>query len=611
MSVDSRRPFGAANVLSSSVKSSICSSKFHFKEQDMPSVAVRELVNSLYTQGFLNGLFSDVKLNILGMTFNLHRIVLMHNEYFASMLSGGPWKETKNAEIDIEVDDPNITVEAVTIVLARLYGKPEIPMPNGASAMALLAAASFFGDAPLADRATEFIALDISVATVIDYLTFSDRFYYGKCSELILELCVNYLCREGVRSVQDTSDDDEAKIEGRKAMLAVYTKLPREWLRRVLTSECLWAENEQDRLSFVLHVIKARWEMSHCEKSASNTADDMMADEESPIAVAAESRDIEEMHMATEDHSVPQSDVHSFHSESTQKGADSCSVDPVPHRLFQSSLHKDEHEEERRFYHELLRDSILFTSLPFTTLQELFQRLPQHAATGVPVTLLTDALWAQREFQHIITSASPLTLELKPDSADSIVPGTDTNMIDGIKLIDVILAEERKRSPADSTASVDHPVQSISMPVLPPIRFSVEFPPIRTLLFGDKAYSKPVFYGGSMWHLYLHPVKDERESVPKLGVYVQRIPVPTPVHRIVYTPLPAETPYIDNRLKTITWFKVYCFFGPKAYILESKPDEFALRNGKGQSWGYRIGTLYRDAMEWGGKLRCSVVLGHV
>ena len=78
----------------------------------------RKFASGLYKKGLVDGLFSDVTIKALGKRYNLHRIVLVQNPYFASMLEG-PWSETRQSEILLTFDDPNITVAGLEIVFKR------------------------------------------------------------------------------------------------------------------------------------------------------------------------------------------------------------------------------------------------------------------------------------------------------------------------------------------------------------------------------------------------------------------------------------------------------------------------------------------------------------
>lgn len=64
----------------------------------------------IYKEMFEQGVYSDIRIIALNKKWNLHRVHLKQCPYFASMFSGA-WKEANQDVIDIDVVDPNITVE--------------------------------------------------------------------------------------------------------------------------------------------------------------------------------------------------------------------------------------------------------------------------------------------------------------------------------------------------------------------------------------------------------------------------------------------------------------------------------------------------------------------
>lgn len=53
---------------------------------------------------------SDVAVRCLGRTWHLHKVYLCQSAYFSSMF-GGSWKESDRDFINIEIIDPNISIE--------------------------------------------------------------------------------------------------------------------------------------------------------------------------------------------------------------------------------------------------------------------------------------------------------------------------------------------------------------------------------------------------------------------------------------------------------------------------------------------------------------------
>lgn len=64
----------------------------------------------IYQTLYEEGKNSDITVEALNHQFNLHRIYLCQSPYFASMF-GGAWLEYNKKYINIDVVDPQITIE--------------------------------------------------------------------------------------------------------------------------------------------------------------------------------------------------------------------------------------------------------------------------------------------------------------------------------------------------------------------------------------------------------------------------------------------------------------------------------------------------------------------
>ena len=184
--------------------------EFDFESSDMiGSLSVlgklKNMTLKLHSKGFLDGQFSDFQVLILGQVFRLHRIILVTNDYFASLLSG-PFMESDTEVLELQIDNPYVTNEAISIVFSRIYGKTDVNV-NAGNVLAVLACALFFGDKELADDATKVILTNINAETVVDYLVYADSQYYGSHSDLIIDGCFTLLCQEGASSLRSCLED--------------------------------------------------------------------------------------------------------------------------------------------------------------------------------------------------------------------------------------------------------------------------------------------------------------------------------------------------------------------------------------------------------------------
>ncbi|KAJ3126380.1 hypothetical protein HK098_007578 [Nowakowskiella sp. JEL0407] len=544
------------------------------KESETPSATVKatsatritehlkKLCSSLYNKGFKAGLFSD-------------------NQYFESMLEGQSWKEVEERNLYLQFDDPYISCEALETVFSRMYGCTDANI-HTQNACQLMATASFFHDIDLVDSVVEFIVSDITFNTVLQYLNFAGH-YYGTGTETITDGCFTFLCREGYQIINQTSDlIDSPQIENSKAenMKNIFAEMPLAWVERILSADCFYVPNEYARYCFVKEIVARRKELYNSDKWSDKAPSRKLS------AVSAK-----------------------------------ISEDDVLERFSDLDMSDFSLDSEEECYNNLFSYAVIFSHLTFEEL------LIIRNDNLVSESILQQCLWKQSEFRNLIESAplnqSELGIQYEiNDRKDSgcnesfqtmegiFVPADDTDKIDGKRLSDLL------RWPLFAHVKVK----------FPPFRFSVEFEDLKRLHGGCRFYSKTMNYAGSLWVIYLQKIVVDQ---PKLGIYLQRwqsdeaptmlddsnnFSISDPMHmqRTGDNATISSIPYIDKRIETRTWFKLYCFFSSKCYVLESKPDVFK----NTQSWGWRSAKLYKDAFvneapKKEDVLRCCVVMGHI
>lgn len=148
----------------------------------------------IYKTLFLEGQNSDVTIVALNVDFKLHRVYLCQSPYFSSMFSGS-WKEAYDDEIHIEIADPNITVDALKIVLGSLY-QDEITV-EPAQVVPVLGAAILFQLDLLIQQCCDIMKESINIQTVTLY--YDTAIQYGlesirkDCFEWLLGNLVSYV----------------------------------------------------------------------------------------------------------------------------------------------------------------------------------------------------------------------------------------------------------------------------------------------------------------------------------------------------------------------------------------------------------------------------------
>ncbi|KAI8592194.1 hypothetical protein BDZ88DRAFT_408611 [Geranomyces variabilis] len=257
-----------------------------------------EICSHLYNNGFIRGLYADliVHLQTAGtgspgldgssgvVIFKLHKIIAIRSPYFAHLLAemednaanGGPDMQGI-INLTIPAHDPNLTPEGFSIALASLYasysqsllvdqstaGTPQ----RSALLRSVLCAATLLHLAPLAALATAQIKADVSRDTVLDYCLYvSDPAFahaYGQHTSMELREAVLVYLTKGVvhdvchqHGVANVWADREA--EPYKDLVATFSKLPFEWLKKVVESRGFKVPSDLDRYQFAKEVVAIR-----------------------------------------------------------------------------------------------------------------------------------------------------------------------------------------------------------------------------------------------------------------------------------------------------------------------------------------------------------------
>ncbi|KAJ3395630.1 Germ cell-less protein-like 1 [Chytriomyces hyalinus] len=547
---------------------------------------------------YLNQLYSDITLTAFGHSFKLHRIVLVSNAYFASLIDG-PWAENGLDQLTLHFDDTNISLEALKTVIARMYGIDDDDMNLKQNVLSLLATGCFFDDEPLCIKCVQHIESDMSSTTVIPYLTFAERNYYGLHSESILHACLTTLCKNASNALY----------------LPSIATLPRVHLASMLASDCLHVENEAMRFELVANVMQLRrTSYSFSSKSCSTTSLFMPAKDESNKWIEKEQGGHRRETSASSTDTLIEQYL--------------CVKESFPLDTQESFIqHQDDEEQEdiQSLHQQIMSKSILYSNLPFTQLQKIRR---DTSKPNISDTILQKALWQQIELRSMVLCADTDALDLgiqydsqsDDDDDEEEAIETDNSEYEATSPVGSFNHHHQKRNmPMQDTETMEGGkgvfdlIRAGSLwnhVACPPFRFGCTFDGTQLEKMevvgsgvGAKIYSGSNFYAGSMWQVYIQKL-DGNEG-PALGVYLQRT-------------LPKETEkdasnvshYIDKRIHARVWFQIICYFGnSQCCILESKPDLFKAE----QSWGWRSTKMFKDVCAGvsGGDsmLKCAVVIG--
>ncbi|KAJ3407218.1 hypothetical protein HDU80_009362 [Chytriomyces hyalinus] len=201
--------------------------------------------DKLFKIGLHESLFSDICIILLGTMYNLHRLVLVANPFFERKIAESSQSFLSHHTLEIPVLDPNVSNEAIQMILRRLYGDftDQVTYDN---LLSTLATAYVFQDDDLVNICHAFILrIEYSPNNSLAYLEYASRYHYGNPSNDLLRNTLTYLCREGVSN--------------RKLRTKTFVKMDFAWFNRLVQSDLLFVASEFERFQFVVAVLKGRF----------------------------------------------------------------------------------------------------------------------------------------------------------------------------------------------------------------------------------------------------------------------------------------------------------------------------------------------------------------
>jgi hypothetical protein len=223
------------------IKESPVCQKLSELAMEAPSAKQKSKENGLlYSTGFVDGRFSDINLRIFNEILPLHRIILVANRYFNTMLTGA-WKEEGATELTLHFDDPNITFDGCMFVFAKMYGyeADSSTLPSSITGLiGILAASSYFGDESTNTRIISILLAKItssSINDVVCLVNFALEFSYEH-SDQILESAFSLLCRDYYSMDFPTREQ-------------LFSEIDLDFMAQVICSDCFYCPDE------VFHIL--------------------------------------------------------------------------------------------------------------------------------------------------------------------------------------------------------------------------------------------------------------------------------------------------------------------------------------------------------------------
>ncbi|KAG0087738.1 hypothetical protein BGZ93_010759, partial [Podila epicladia] len=544
------------------------------------------LARHIAFQGFIQGTGTDIVLYAFGKSYHLHRLILAQSPFFDSMMHG-PWKERAQTQIDLTLNDPNITLEGFEIALGRMYGiwtveadddlayvrqqrrqedeqeqkQPEFTVVfagtqalyasrlTPANAFAVLATAVYLGVESLCAQCTAYIVRTLSASRVIDYVRLSHRHSYHPWSSQIADACHTFLCRNGF---------DDPRVQ----CLGVFERLPAEWLVKVIGSDTFWVPSEWDRYLFCRRIVERRRRMRHRRETVRRKGSGRRCKGEWDLQGCLE------QHI---------------------RAGDGC-YDDDPEEVEEEE--EEGGEDEEAVYERLFSTSIVYMHM---TLEQLQLILNDHDPwTGRPFTLshvIHESFWWQTEFRTLIEGADRENAALGLTSAARVIPQSDAMGGHCLRDSDPVPDKDaRAVAPAilpfnDPKRLLDESETSV-FPQLysacSPFRFSVQFENVAQLDVGVKMSSDSFYYAGESDDE--NNVFDQDEELFQVDELSDLAKDTVPIEE-------SFSCFADRRESTRTWFRVYAAsIGPLHQVthFQAAPENFQLSH----SWGWVAPELY-------------------
>jgi len=217
----------SSNILSTAPSSSFCPQQV---------VCSCDVCQYIVTEGFQKGECSDIVIAVMGKQFNLHRFILMRSPYFRALLCGR-WKESLQKEIHLDIDDENITLEAVTLALKSLYTDRVNDITEN-NQFSVLAAAEFFQLDSLTKQCVEYIINHLNPKNIVKSSIFADRY---KARQELTNGCVHWM----TLYLSDTSKIDN------------YWEIPLRLFQSLIENNQLWIKSEFQRYRLATNYVNA------------------------------------------------------------------------------------------------------------------------------------------------------------------------------------------------------------------------------------------------------------------------------------------------------------------------------------------------------------------
>ena len=500
----------------------------------MPKDSFMALPSHLYVRGLIDGRHSDITVHCFGASYALHKLLLDRAPFFCSALSE-PWFESTAKEITLHPEemDSNITQASFELALKRIYGctdrEEEEKHPTS-----LFATGCWLEMSDLIESSITSMLNQMAPSNLADCITLVTSNYYGKYGTQILTAAKAMLYREGY-----------------EMLLKNFNGLSGELIKEILSSDAFYVPGEWDRWILARKVFNRRVRAKGISLG--------LIDNMCHLKIAR-----------------PRMTPIAFREQLRYE----CDNDTTSDSSLWIQLYTD---PDIVSLFELLENGIHYTHMNFEQLQQVKIELDVlKIVPVVPQAVISNALWQSMLLRQRITNAEENEVDLgfaefipeenspfiekssdqEPSNQDKEGDENDVNLhqptsprpqryripsidsmyelgtTDGSRGVTMPDEKTTRIQPSDlaefvrATLSENDTTELASLKIIncpgpnsmysefPPFRFSVEFPPMKSLKDRERVNSNTVWYAGSIWYVYIQ--KQETSKGVQLGIYLHR-----------------------------------------------------------------------------------------
>lgn len=479
-------------------------------------------------QGLLDGKYSDIKIKVLGKSYDLHRLVLDRSPFFASALSP-PWRESTQNEVELHPEglDSNITSSSFELALKRLYGCPDV-LAEAQEPISTFATGSWLEMKEMIAGSLEALLGQMRPRALGPLINVVTNNYYGRGGNRVLATCKSMLSRDGW-----------------SMPMKYWDEIPSEVIKDIVGGDSFFVHNEWRRWLFVRRLLNRRLKA---------VADELgMFSPPTEVLIMAPPA----MHNAA---------PRQLTANSNPGDIDSPWAALYGHSEILPLL-------------ELMDHGIYYMHLNFEQLQHVKSFVDVFGVPLVPAKICDDALWAMCELRQTISvarhydedldlaqtgtfatdgaeadvpseyqryfhqkaqlppnrepSGQSTSSALCSDTPNSFqapqrrfwIPNVDCNIVTGGEEPIVTLSQDTSdkgasRSPRASQGNTAPQPETYMR--FPPFRFAVELPHPRSIKDHKRAGSRPIPYAGSLWNVYMQKKRISGSNTPEVGLYLHR-----------------------------------------------------------------------------------------